>query len=193
MGDLVASRLLTHVFTGLEDSEKITVLDVGPGQAPTLNFLSQFPSRVYFADLYALDVTLDDPDAGDATREAHALREFDKALQLSADTVIDVCLFWDYLHCLNLPALRALSAALSPHLHRGSRGYAFGALHSHTPMDHSDYSIHDLTHLRRSAATYPPFERPHTQKTLSEHFIAFQVAKGTLMSEGRLELFLETI
>ena len=129
---------------------------------------------------------------GQADCEAYALRAFDKALQLRADTVIDICLFWDYLHYLDIHALRAFSSALRPHLHRDSRGYAFGALHAHAALDHNDYSIHDIGHLRRAPAVSPLVEHPHTQKTLTDSFSVFDIAKGTLLREGRLELYMET-
>lgn len=170
----------------------MTVLDLGPGRSSTLAFLTEFPTRVIFSDLFDVDVTLAEPDATDAAREEHALAVFNDALGLTRDTQIDVCLMWDYLHYLDRPSLRALSTALRPHLHRNSRGYAFGVLHANTAMDEHDYAIHDIDHLVRQPKTISVAHKPHTQRVLSENFPAFTVIKGTLLREGRLEFYLET-
>ena len=189
--DLVSSLLLPTVFEGYEPAEPLTVLDVGSGKSSTLNFLTQYHTHVVFCDLFAQETTTADADATDAERENYALEVLQKALEETAINKIDVCLFWDYLHHLDRPSLRAFSAALGPYLSRDSRGYAFGAPHTHTPLDQNEYSIHDVRHLARKPSPTSRAAGAHSQKVLSEHFGAFTIIKGTLLREGRLELYLE--
>jgi len=47
----IASRLIGELFAGYEEEDRITVLDLGPGNAATVNFLSRYRSRIFFADL----------------------------------------------------------------------------------------------------------------------------------------------
>jgi len=149
--DLVSSLLLPTVFEGYEPAEPLTVLDVGSGKSSTLNFLTQYHTHVVFCDLFAQETTIADADATDAERENYALEVLQKALEETAINKIDVCLFWDYLHHLDRPSLRAFSAALGPYLSRDSRGYAFGAPHTHT------LGSERVQHSRRAAPSPQTF------------------------------------
>ena len=55
-------------------------------------------------------------------------QEFRNILNFKVGTLIDVCLFWDFLNYLNRPALRAFSAALKPYVHAGTRAHGFSVL-----------------------------------------------------------------
>lgn len=185
----VASRLLRELFAGFEPDDHITVLDLGPGNASTVAFLSQYRAKVYFADLLAHAPPVDSSDEVDTAEFSVWLQQ---QLALPANVQFDVCLMWDYLHYLDLPTLAALSSVLQPYLHRDTRGYAFGALHGKKPTDSNSYGIADLDNLAAVPMQNEPVYLPHSQQRLSEHFAALRIARGTLLREGRLELLLES-
>ena len=188
----IASRLLGEVFTGVAPGDAITVLDLGPGCAPTLNFLGQYRAKVFFADLAScLPLITTASEDYDSDFLVQTTREH---IGLSHDTQIDICLFWDFLHLLDTDRLEVLAQALAPHLHRGSRGHGFGALHSNRPADIGHFGIADVGHLiplDAEHATSGAAYHTHTQVHIAEHFGCFRIARGTLLQEGRLEILFE--
>ena len=182
---LVHSRLLPELFAGYEDGDALTVLDLGSGSASTVAFLSHFRARIFFADLLEHPMSL---APGDEPNPLGLQQTIARQLALPDDIQIDVCLLWDYLHYIELPTLEALSAVLSPRLHRNSRGYGFGALHGHKPLDSNRYGIADRNHLIAQPEPDEPRYFAHSQQRLNEHFPAMRIRRGTLLREGRLEL-----
>ncbi len=182
---LVYSRLLPEVFAGYEDGESLTVLDLGTGSASTVAFLSRFRTRIIFADLLEHPMAL---RPGDDPNPLGLQQTIARQLALPEAAMVDVVLLWDYLHYIELATIEALSAVLQPHLHRGSRGYGFGALHGRKPTDANRYGIADRDHLLAKPTEQDPQYYAHSQQRLSEHFAALRIARGTLLREGRLEL-----
>lgn len=184
------SRLLPELLRGFEPGDRITVLDLGPGNASTVAFLAGFKSKVYFADL------TDNPAIAannlDTSRET-LVGFINRQLSIPAGTQIDICLFWDYLHFIDLKTIDALSQVLQPYLHSNSRGYGFGALHGGRPEDVSLYGIADVDTLVSTAVPSQPKYIPHSQQKLSEHLLSLKISRGTLLREGRLELLFEGI
>ncbi len=178
------------MFAGFEEGDRITVLDLGPGNAETLRFLSRFRARVYFADLLDHPVLREPPEDIDPGDLATALSQ---QLGLPGDTRLDVCLIWDYLHYLDLPLVEILSSVLRPLLAKGTRGYGFGTLHGKPPQDSNHYGITDLETLAAHPLDTQPRYFAHSQQRLGEHFPALQIARATLLREGRLELFFEGV
>ncbi|MCR9259937.1 MAG: hypothetical protein NXH95_09455 [Pseudomonadaceae bacterium] len=184
------SRLLPELLRGFEPGDRITVLDLGPGNASTVNFLARFKSKIYFADL------TDNPAiaANDMDTSRETLAGFiQRQLAIPAGTQIDICLFWDYLHFIDLKTIDALSQVLQPLLHSNSRGYGFGALHGGRPEDVSLYGIADVDTLTSITVPSQPKYIPHSQQKLSEHLLSLKIARGTLLREGRLELLFESL
>lgn len=194
---LVTTRLLTEVFAGIEPGEPLVVVDLGPGCASTLNFLSQYRAKVFFADLPSC-LPLRSSQENFAAYDTDYLVEFTKQhIGLAADTQIDICLFWDFLHYLELDRLPILAQALGDHMHRGTRAHGFGALHTDQPTDHCQYGIADLEHLQPlpmdSGSSDEASHRHHThsQMQIAEHLTCLRIARGTLLREGRLEILFE--
>jgi hypothetical protein len=184
--ELIASRLLPMLFEGIEERDRLVVLDVGCGAQSTVNFFGQYNTHIHFVDLFSNPLLVNPPEEIDAES---ACRSFSEYLSLSADVTFDVCLFWDVLHRIDLPVLRGLSQALHPHLHRNTQGYAFGTLHGST-LDHRRYGICDIDHLSARATEATGRFFAHTQKQSSDHFASFDILRATLLRTGRLELLL---
>lgn len=184
------SRLLPELLRGFEPGDRITVLDLGPGNASTVDFLARFKSRIYFADLTDNPViAANDMDTPHETLAGFIQRQ----LSVPSGTQIDICLFWDYLHFIDLKTIDALSQVLQPLLHSNSRGYGFGALHGGRPEDVSLYGIADVDTLTSTTITSQPKYIAHSQQKLSEHLLSLRISRGTLLREGRLELLFESV
>ena len=184
------SRLLPELLRGFEPGDRITVLDLGPGNASTVEFLTRFKSKVYFADLIDNPaIAASDMDTSHETLVGYIHRQ----LSVPADVQIDICLFWDYLHFIDMKAIDALSQVLQPLLHSNTRGYGFGALHGGRPEDVSLYGIADVDTLVSTTVPSQPQYIAHSQQKLSEHLLSFKITRGTLLREGRLELLFESI
>jgi hypothetical protein len=183
----IVSRLLPELLEGIEERERLVVLDVGGGVQSTLDFLGRYNNtNIHFVDLFSSPLLIDPPEEMDSQEACQAFREY---LCLPDDLTFDVCLFWDILHRVDLPVLQGLSQALHPHLHEDTLGYAFGTLHGGA-LDDLRYGIHDLDHLTAHAIQSPGRFFAHTQKQISEHFGSFEILRSTLLRTGRLELLL---
>ena len=184
----IASRLVAELFAGYEEDDRLTVLDLGPSNAATVNFLSRFKARIFFADLLdnpALNSILADPDPPPMEEIIAA------QISLPEDVQIDICLLWDHLHYFDLTIIEALSTVLQPHFHKTTRGYGFGTLHASKPDDANQYGIADIDSLvALPIESEPPF-MAHSQQRIGEHFAALRISRATLLREGRLELLFE--
>lgn len=186
---LVSSQLLPLVFEAFEDDDRVVILDVGPGTSSTLNYLSRFRSRVFFTDLFDNDFITNPPEDLD---EHTAEQLFQEQLNLPEGTLIDVCLFWDFLHCLDLPIVRGFANALAPYVHGRTTGYSFGVLHGDHQLEHSGYAIQGPDTLIAQACDPIPLKHAHSQQRLADNFDCFSIAKATLLQDGRLEFLLHT-
>ena len=184
--DLIGSRLLPMLLEGIEDRDRLLVLDVGSGSQSTVDFFSDYNARIHFVDLSSNELFTNPPEEIDAET---ACSTFKQHLALSVGTTFDLCLFWDALHRVDLTVLEGLSRALHPHFHSRTLGYGFGTLYAQT-LDHFRYGIADRDHL-----VARPIEKEgrffaHTQQQLTEHFTSLTIQRATLLREGRLELLL---
>lgn len=193
--ELRQSLLLPLLFERLDESEPFTVLDVGPGVGETVEFFARYRCRLHFADLFDAPELEDRPEE---EAEAHFEAVFEKLLAFPVTTRFDVCLLWDFLNYLPVPALRAFSTVLSPYLHRHSVGHGFGAFKATAPgMSWAApeaglaYGIRDVDSLvvrPRSSAGGAVAAYPHSRTVLAESFRCFEVVRGTLLQEGAMEL-----
>lgn len=185
----LTSRLLPELFSGWDVGDRLTVLDLGAGAASTVEFLSRFKAKIYFADLLEHPHLL----ASSEDRDPAAIRAtIQRQLDLPADTRVDICLLWDYLHYIDIPTIAALSAVLQPVFHSRTRGYGFGALHGDKPSDANKYGIAGFDRLLARPIRSEPEYFAHSQQRIGEHFPALRIARGTLLREGRLELLFES-
>lgn len=189
----VDSRLLPQLFAGIETRDHITVLDLGSGSSATLNYFSQLdaPARVTFADVLEARPQLDAlADSEELFDPIEAMDIWRVQLDLAPATQIDYILFWDYLHYFQKEAIEALSNAIQPHIHKETRGYGFGSLHSDKPIRRGKYAVgNDAQVIITPEADRLPFS--HSQQVIADNFICLQISRGTLLQEGHLELLLE--
>ena len=192
--ETVSSRLLPLIMEQLETRERIQVLDLGSGSQSTLNFFSGRKAAIHFVDLISSDVVLQPEED---LNTANACDQLLSYFRLPDGLVFDVCMFWDALHYLSLPALEGLSRALAPHLDARSLGYGFGSLHSGARAEEPGwepenqgcrYGIEDGSHLKLTPIERQGRYHAHTQQQLDEFFPALSIQKATLLQEGRLEL-----
>ncbi|MEQ8859423.1 MAG: hypothetical protein RIC56_12320 [Pseudomonadales bacterium] len=195
-GELRQTLLLPLVFEGLDESRPVSVLDVGAGAAETLSFFSEHRCRLQFADLFeapGLNLLPEDDPEGyfDALFAAHCA--------FPEDTRFDICLFWDFLNYLSVPALRSFSRTLAPYLHRDTVGHGFGAFKATapaaswaTPSLGMTYAIHDRDSLLvRPRPGGSVGAHPHSRTVLADAFDCFEIVRGTLLQEGAMELLLK--
>lgn len=184
-----ASRLLPELFAEVRPDRPLTLLDVGPAMSETVRYFSQFRCRLHIKDLYGEDFVRERQEELD---EAELKQAFQDQLALPRGTLIDICLFWDFLNYLTPKALRALDSALRPYLHPGSRAHGFSVLSVKTPLSNRRYGILDQERLcirparRRQMAYFP-----HKHEELDACLGSFQIARGWLLADGRLEMLLE--
>lgn len=195
-GELRQTLLLPLVFEGLDPSLPVSVLDVGGGVAETVAFFSEYRCRLQFADLFDAPALRAPP--GDDV-DAHYDEVFETLCAFPEQTRFDICLFWDFLNYLPVPALRAFSRALRPFLHRGTVGHGFGAFKATAPAASWAapslglvYGIQDrdrLTVRPRSGGANAAY--PHSRTVLADAFGCFEIVRGTLLQEGAMELLLQ--
>lgn len=191
-----ASQLLPLLLERFDPDEPLTVLDVGYGSGDTVAFFSSYRCRLHFTGLIdAVELgSLPEEDA-----EAYFDQLFARLLDFPSDTYFDVCLLWDFLNYLPVPALRAFSRVLRPHLHRQSHAHGFGTFKANAPAMRQtapeaalQYGVHDVNQLSvrpRPDGVPPPFS--HSRAVLGESLICFEIVRGTLLKEGTMELLLQ--
>lgn len=176
---------MPEVFGGFEPGQRLTVLDLGPGNTSTVNFLSQFACKIVFADLLDHPVIRNPPQDTDTATIAGFIS---RQIAMPEGSQVDICLLWDYLHYIDLTTVEALSSVIHPWLHADSKGYGFGALHGTRPSDTNEYGIHAIDALAARPSAEQTAYFAHSQQRLNEHFGALKIMRGTLLREGRLEL-----
>jgi len=187
--------LLATLLDQLEEDQPVTVLDVGAGVAETVAFFSRFPCRLRFADLFDAPRLLEPLEADP---EAHYAAVFAELCDFPPGTHFDICLLWDFLNYLPLPALRAFSAALSPFVSRDTRGHGFGAFKANAPAVARtapemplQFGIQEPDRLvvkPRSGGLTVSYA--HSRAVLADAFPCFEIVRGTLLRDGAMELLL---
>jgi SAM-dependent methyltransferase len=191
--------LLPLLLEGLDAERPISVLDVGPGVGETVGFFSRYRCRLHFADL--LDDLLAAAQPAEAAAdeaEAHYRRRFEELFAFAADTRFDVVLLWDFLNYLPLPALRAFGLALAPYLPAHARGHGFGAFKASAPSaarsggePRWSYGVKDLDRLVARPRADTRRSYAHSRTVLADAFSCFEIARGTLLRDGAMELLFQ--
>ena len=182
------SRLFPSLFKQLDISRKLTVLEAGPAVPETIRYLGQFKSRIHIANLYEEPLVREQQNE---LAETEMKQTFQDLLRFPRGTLIDICLFWDFLNYLNRPALRAFSAALRPYIHAGTRAHGFSVLNVETPLRNQQYGIvqPDTLSIRPGRLAQLDYY-PHSHEELSACLCCFNIGRGWLLPDGRLEILL---
>jgi hypothetical protein len=181
----LVSNLVAATFDSLQPDKRLVVLDVGMAMAATVDFFSQFKSKLLFVDLYSEAFVAEISE--DVSHE-HLVAQFQKALDIPDDCIIDVCLFWDFFNYLDGTLIRAFMEALQPYVAEHTRGFGLGALNSRCQLPNSCYGLmaeNKLTQCPRSDEQRPVY--PHSQRDLNSYLDYFEINKSRLMSDGRVE------
>lgn len=185
-GQTQSSKILPSLLAGIDETQKLSVLHIGPASSHTLDFFSQYRCRLHFVDVFAelpLQVSEDGP--------TDYISQWQQILQLPQNTCFDLCLFWDLFNFLSRDAIDALLRVLMPHLWEDSVGHAFSV---HTPANTRGdflYGVRDGATLSlRPRQSTPPGYAPHSQRQLTQALHCFAIERSVLLSDSRLELLL---
>ena len=186
--DVSTSHLLPTLFDDFDSSdESIAVLDVGAGSPGTLDFFAQFRCRVFFLDLFDLEIA---QPANDTVSEKHAFETFSSVLRDYHGTLFNICLFWDFLNRLDAAVMRGFSNALRPYLYSESKGYGVCHLLNDEQKKNTTYRLRDMTQLEvlpsQTATT-----NPWSHSEFTEQFDCFRIVQDNVSTQGRLEFLME--
>lgn len=194
--------LLPLLFEGIDEAERLTVLDIGAGVPETVDFFARFRCLLHFSGLFdAQSLRIDAAVTAQTDEDPQAPFDvaFAELLSFPEETSFDIVLLWDFLNYLPVPALKAFSQALRPYLHRGTRAHGFGAFKASAPgMARAmpeialQFGILDENRLAvrpRQGGVLSGY--PHTRTVLADALGCFEISRGTLLREGGMELLLE--
>jgi hypothetical protein len=182
---VLQSNLVAATFDSLQPDKRLVVLDVGMAMAATVDFFSQFKSKLLFVDLYSEAFVA---EISEEVSHQQLVSQFRQALGIQDQCVIDICLFWDFFNYLDGTLIKAFIEALQPYVAEHTRGFGLGALNSRCQLPNSRYGLmaeDKLTQCPQTEPQRPVF--PHSQRDLNSHFDYFEINKSRLMSDGRVE------
>jgi hypothetical protein len=182
---MLHSNLAAATFDSLQTDKRLVVLDMGMAMAATVDYFSQFKSKLIFVDLYSEAFVA---EISEEVSHQHLVDQFRQALAIDDNCIIDICLFWDFFNYLDGTLIKAFIEALQPYLADHSRGFGLGALNSRCQLPNSCYGLmseNTLTQCPRSDEQRPVY--PHSQRDLNTFLDYFEINKSRLMSDGRVE------
>ena len=183
------SKAFPKLFERLDSNQYLRVLDVGPAVSETVNFFSQYRCKLHFADLFAENDIISQQKGNS---EEFMQQQFSDLFDYPEGTQFDICLFWGFLNYLDTPALRGFDAALRPYLHKDTRAHGFGVLNSRTALKNQQYGVLQAdTLVVRERQDAPLTCYPHPQSELLRLLGSFDMSKGLLLSDGKLEMLLK--
>jgi hypothetical protein len=182
---MLHTNLAAATFDSLQTDKRLVVLDMGMAMAATVDYFSQFKSKLIFVDLYSEAFVA---EISEEVSHQHLVDQFRQALAIDDNCIIDICLFWDFFNYLDGTLIKAFIEALQPYLADHSRGFGLGALNSRCQLPNSCYGLmseNTLTQCPRSDEQRPVY--PHSQRDLNTFLDYFEINKSRLMSDGRVE------
>jgi len=191
------SNLAPLLFERVQVDKQLVVLDIGLAMPATVELFSSFKCKLIFADLYSAEMlsqdTLEEHSEDSSQEQVHQqlVEQFTVALNLDADTKIDICLFWDFFNYLDGTLFKAFIEALHPYINDNTCGYGLGVLNARCELPNYQYGISKLNKLNqylRSEEQKPVY--PHSQRDLNNLLGYFDVDKSRLMPDGRVEYFI---
>jgi hypothetical protein len=183
------SKLFPGLFRLVDVNHRLTVMEIGPALAETVNYFSEFKCRLHFVDLYNEPFVREEQ----ATLSEKELRHaFEEQFRFPQGTKIDICLFWDFLCYLDDSALRAFNSALRPWIHPGTRAHGYGVHHLAIRLENIQYGVlqKDLLSIRNRSSAQLPYH-PHSQIEMHDMLNCFDFERGLLLSDGKLEMLLK--
>lgn len=182
------SKLFSSLFEGVDASRPLIVLDIGVAVPKTVEFFSNYRCRLHFADLFSAAIVQHQKNNSSSTvLEA----QFKQLLDFPDGTKFDICLFWDFLNYLDVPAFQAFNKKLSQYVDVNTRGHAFGVLNKQTSLTPRQYGISQSDTLIVSELKASPLTSyPQSQSDVKALLSCFEVNKRLLLSDGRLEMLL---
>lgn len=191
------SNLAPLLFERVQVDKQLVVLDIGLAMPATVELFSSFKCKLIFADLYSAEMlsqdTLEEHSEDSSQEQVHQqlVEQFTVALNLDADTKIDICLFWDFFNYLDGTLLKAFMEALHPYINDNTCGYGLGVLNARCELPNYQYGISKLNKLYqylRNEEQKPVY--PYSQRDLNNLLGYFDVDKSRLMPDGRVEYFI---
>jgi len=191
------SNLAPLLFERVQVDKQLVVLDIGLAMPATVELFSSFKCKLIFADLYSAEMlsqdTLEEHSEDSSQEQVHQqlVEQFTVALNLDAETKIDICLFWDFFNYLDGTLFKAFIEALHPYINDNTCGYGLGVLNARCELPNYQYGISKLNKLNqylRSEEQKPVY--PHSQRDLNNLLGYFDVDKSRLMPDGRVEYFI---
>ena len=172
-----STRVLPHVFDGLDTAGTLSVLDAGPAEPATIDFFRRYRCQLYVAGLF---------DRSAPKRGVERLAAF---LEPHGAVRFDICLLWDYIHYPDEGAFADFVSALGNHVHERSRIHAIGAYSAEAPLRAHRYAIASVHRLAiRPVAEQVPHAR--SQNDVVKAMPRFFVSRAALRRDNRLELLL---
>jgi hypothetical protein len=180
------STLLAALFEHIDEDRPLAILDTGPAQQDTLDFLSEYRCKLHVLNLFS-DLPIEAGEEGSAALHAR----FEELVQFPAGTVFDVCLFWDLFNYLDRDSVLAFVAALRPYLRRGTLAHGFALHNPGAPRDDCIYGVKstDALSVRPRRENLPGYT-PHPQAKLKNMLYCFNFERSVLLSDSRLELLM---
>ena len=174
------TRILPEAFDGLDADSTLNILDAGPAEPQSIDFLRRYRCRLYVANLF------------NPAFPAHGV-ESAPAFFKSVDRVrFDVCFLWDYINYPDDDAFAEFISILNEHIHERTRLYAIGAYSAELPLQAYRYAISDVDKvaIRPAGGIVPqPRSRNDVVKVM-RHYI---VHRAALRRDNRLELLLRAV
>lgn len=184
------SLLFPSLCSKLKQDRCLNILDIGPAFPETVAFFSSYRCRLQFADAYSEPMVVNGHDG----LEGKVLEDrFTEIMAIPEGIRFDLVLLWDFPNYVDDVALRAFSTALRPYLHASSLGHGFAVRTADTKLNNQWYGI-DQPHL---FTVRPPRSRqarfyPHSQAILINLLTCFDIDRGMLLPDGRLEVVMNS-
>ncbi len=137
---IIKSPLLFDMFKRLSDTERSSILDIGPARQSSIDFFSDYWSKLFFVDaihaLYKLDQQAD-KEAVDINKVlANAIQFYDRQ-----SPELDMILLWNLPNYLSSRYLTALVQYLMPYASRRVRIHAYIYNSEKIPAEPVSYAI----------------------------------------------------
>ena len=173
------TRILPEAFDGVDAGATLNILDAGPAEAQSIDFLRRYQCRLYVANLF-------NPAA-----PGHGLESVPEYFDTVGGVQFDVCFLWDYINYLDHEAFAEFVSLLTDHVHEKTRLYAIGAYAEELPLRAYRYAIADADKvaIRPTGGVVP---QPRSRNEVVKAMRRYVVHRAALRRDNRLELLLRT-
>ncbi len=178
------SMLLPRLLESLPIDKPLCVLDLGPAHPDTVEFFSAYHCRLIFADVIGDTQLLEE-----CTQDLQAWRT-----QLTRDTEIcfDLCLFWDGLNYMDTATARSFNCAIAPLIHKQTWAHGFAVRTPRPQLESLNYGIAGNQEFRVQPSNHSQIpQHGHSSGEVAELMDEFEIQRGTLRRDGRIELLMQ--